>query len=87
MNNLRDRERKLDVNKLSPEQVENLSVQIGDKVRSICDETTDKLNMLLKIYGLSAKIAIVFNDLDGNEVSRYTKKTRKKRKTKRNNLK
>lgn len=57
------RERKLDVNKLSQEDVDNLSVQIGDKIREITDEAALKVNALLKIYGMSAKMAIQFDTL------------------------
>ncbi|NJO48243.1 MAG: hypothetical protein HC840_00845 [Leptolyngbyaceae cyanobacterium RM2_2_4] len=61
---LRDRERKVDISKLSTEAVDNLSTQIGDKVRQICDEAADKVNAILKIYGMSAKMAIKFDTLD-----------------------
>ncbi len=55
-----NRERKVDVNTLPPDQVDQLGIQIGDKVRGICDEAALKVNALLKIYGMSAKIAIAF---------------------------
>lgn len=55
---LKDRERKVDVENMSIEQVDQLSVQIGEKVRGICDEAADKINAILAIYGMSAKIQI-----------------------------
>jgi hypothetical protein len=61
---LRNRERKVDISKMSTESVDNLSTQIGDKVRQICDEAAEKVNAILKIYGMSAKMAIQFDTLD-----------------------
>ena len=55
-----NRERKVDVNKLSTEEADQLGVQIGDKVRGICDEAALKINQILGVYGMSAKIAIAF---------------------------
>lgn len=55
---LKDRVRKVDISKLSPDQADNLSAQIGEKVRGICDEAAEKANAILNIYGMSAKIAI-----------------------------
>lgn len=60
---LKDRERKIDVNSMASEDVDNLSVQIGDKMREICDEAADKANAVLRIYGMEAKIAIAFTEL------------------------
>ena len=63
---LNERERKVDVNKLTMEEADNLSAQIGEKVREICDEAAAKVNAILKIYGMSAKIAIAFDELPEN---------------------
>ncbi len=60
---LKDRERKVDVNKMTPDQVDVLSAQIGEKVRNICDDAANRVNAILNIYGMSAKIAIKFNEL------------------------
>ena len=64
-----NRERKVDVNQLPPEQVDQLSIQIGDKVRGIVDEAADKVNALLKVYGLSAKIALAFETAETPETA------------------
>lgn len=61
---LEQRERKLDLSKMSIEEVDNLSAQIGEKVRMICDETAEKVNKILSVYGMTAKIAIAFDELD-----------------------
>lgn len=60
---LKDRERKVDVNKMSPEEVDVLSVQLGNKIRAICDEAVAKANEVLNIYGASAKMQIEINEL------------------------
>lgn len=74
---LKDRERKIDISKMDKEAVDNLSIQIGEKVRQICDEAADRVNAILKIYGMSAKMAIQFDTLD-NKTDK-PKKVRKPR--------
>ena len=69
---MQQRERKIDVNGLTIEEADRLSSQIGNKVRDICDEAAVKINTILKIYGMSAKLAIVFDeiskDVDANNL-------------------
>lgn len=84
---LRDRERKLDISKMSAEQVDNLSEQIGEKVRQICDEAAVKVNAILNIYGASAKIAIAFEGLPEKKTKKPKASTKKGRKPKQANLK
>jgi len=84
---LRDRERKIDVNALSQEQVDQLSLQIGDKVREICDEAAGRVNALLGIYGMSAKIAIQFDKLPEKMKKKTKAPAKRGRKTKQANLK
>ena len=77
---LRDRERKVDINKMSDSDLDNLSAQIGDKVREITDEAVNKVNALLGIYGLSAKMLIKFNKMPkkmGKNLKPPTKKGKK----------
>lgn len=74
---LKDRVRKVDVDSLPMEQVESLSNQIGEKVRGICDEAAAKVNAILNIYGMSAKIAIKFDKMP----SAMKKKTKTPRKS------
>ena len=67
-----ERERRLDVNKLTIEQIDELSAQIGERVRGMCDQTADKINQLLTIYGLRAKVAIVFEPLEKKEETKQS---------------
>lgn len=60
---LKDRVRKVDIDSMPADQVDSLSQQIGEKVRSITDEAAAKVNSILNIYGMSAKIAIKFDKL------------------------
>lgn len=83
---LRDRERKVDITNLDNDQLDNLSAQIGDKVRAICDEAAVKVNAILKIYGASAKIAIAFDKLPQNKEKKTRVPSRRTRKDKQANL-
>lgn len=83
---LKDRKRSFDISKLSPQDMDNLSVQIGEKVRNICDEAAAKVNAILSIYSMSAKIAIAFDDLPGKRAEEPKKKPGRPRKVKQNNL-
>ncbi len=84
---LKDRARKVDVSKMSPEEVDNLSIQIGSKVRDICDEAANKANAILEIYGMKAKIAISFNDIPKQMENKFEAPKKRGRKPKQNNLK
>lgn len=54
--NHKRRKRKIDANKLSPEQADNLGVQIGQEIAKIMDEANLKCNEILGIYGLQTRI-------------------------------
>jgi len=84
---LRDRERKVDISKMDTQAVEDLSAQIGEKVRMICDEAATKVNALLNIYGASAKIAIAFDGLPTKKEKKPKSPPRKGKKLKQDNLK
>lgn len=84
---LRDRERKVDISKMDNQAVEELSSQIGDKVRQICDEAAVKVNALLNIYGASAKIAIAFEGLPNKKEKKPKSPPKKGKKPKQDNLK
>lgn len=62
MNDKIDRVRRVDVNNLSEQQVDELSDLIGTKVRDIVDEACDRINTILGIYGLQAKIQFVIQE-------------------------
>ena len=59
-----NRERKLDINNMPPEQVDAISKQLGDRIREICDKAVEEANRLLNVYGMSAKMQIVIDHPD-----------------------
>lgn len=65
-----ERERSLDINKLSKEDLTNLSNSLGQKTREMVDEAADKINALLKIYGMTAKLQVVIEQLSIPKVKR-----------------
>lgn len=73
---LTQRERKVDVEKLTNEQTDELSTQIGQKVREQVDETVNKINTLLKVYGMEAKMQIVLGKI--GELDKIPKKRGRK---------
>ena len=85
---VRDRERKVDVSKMTNEQIDVLKVQLGDKVREICDEAAAKVNAILGIYGgQPVKIGIVFDDLADKKEKKPKAAPKKAKKSKQANLK
>lgn len=52
------RQRKVDINSMTLEQVDDISIQLGTKIKDICQEAVEKANKLLSVYGLSAKMSI-----------------------------
>lgn len=60
---MRQRERKVDLSTMSTEEVDILSVQIGNRLTAICEEAAQEANKLLNIYGANCKIAIAFDRL------------------------
>lgn len=71
---VKDRERKVDVEKLNLDQVDALSAQIGKEISKIMDEANLKCNQLLNIYGLQTQI--------GYKITKLKKKTKKNNKDK-----
>lgn len=80
-----DRERKVDIDKLTPEQADEISAQLGSKVREINDKAIGEVNQLLNIYGMEAKMSIVIGKLGEFDIKKEPKK-RKTRKKKKANL-
>ncbi len=67
------RERKVDLEKMSEEDLKNIEKELSKKIFQITDEAADKANQVLKIYGLKAKMLL--------QVTPITEeKTRKKKK-------
>jgi hypothetical protein len=54
MVNLKERKRKVDVEKLSVEQAEKIGVELGNKLNEIVDEAVAKSNKILEVYGCKA---------------------------------
>jgi hypothetical protein len=84
---LQNRVRKVDISKMDLEAVDNLSDQIGEKIRAICDEAAGRVNAILNIYGASAKIAIAFDGLPENKEKKTKSPFKRTRKDKQANLK
>lgn len=61
--NVKNRIRKVDLTKLTPEQAEQLGDQIGAKIREKVDQTVEEVNNFLKIYGMKAKMQIALEPL------------------------
>ena len=55
-----ERERKVNVSNMTNEQVDQLSDQIGEKVKQDVDSCVERVNKILRIYGMKAKMHIVF---------------------------
>lgn len=54
---LKERKRSIDIEKLSDEQVKTLYIQIGEKVKDICDKAVWSANRILNLYGMECKMA------------------------------
>lgn len=61
--NLKNRVRKVDTSKLSPEAAESIAQQINVKVVETGDRIIAELNNFLKIYGLTAKVQVALEEL------------------------
>lgn len=56
MSDYKTRERKVDISKMTLEQADMLSKQIGEEMAKIMDEANRKCNEMLNIYGLQTQI-------------------------------
>jgi len=50
------RKRKINVEDLTLEQIDDISITLGEEVAKVMDEANKKCNKLLNIYGLQTKI-------------------------------
>lgn len=50
--------KKINPIKLTNEEIDQLSIELGSKVREICDNAAERANKILSKYGMLAKIAI-----------------------------
>jgi hypothetical protein len=76
---LKQRERKLDINKLSKEEFDALNTQLGGIVREICDKAVADANKYLNVYGLNAQMQIVIAAPDAKKVPVAQEEPKKKR--------
>jgi hypothetical protein len=60
------RTRKVDVETLSEEQLNNLMAQIGNKLVRMVDKTVEEANKMLAIYGMKSKMQLVLEQKDNN---------------------
>ena len=58
------RKRKVDVENLTEEQLQALIAQVGDKVRGMVDETCERANRILNVYGMHVKMQVVIEEND-----------------------
>lgn len=56
---MEDRKRKVDVEKI--DNVDEVSEKITEKITNITDEAVNKVNKLLNIYGMEAKMQIAID--------------------------
>jgi hypothetical protein len=59
-----NRERKLDINTLKPEEVDVISKQIGEKIKEICDKACADANKFLNVYSMTAKMQVLIEHPD-----------------------
>lgn len=78
MENVENRKRSFDINKLSPEAADQLSNDIGAKVRQFCDEACEKANKILNVYGMKAQMQIVIKGIE-EDMSKEPKQEPKKK--------
>jgi len=66
MNDIKNRQRKINVEDLTDEQIANLEKEIGDKIRNIVDDACGDANKILNIYGLKVLMKMEFKKLEEN---------------------
>lgn len=53
----------IDIETLSKEEIDNLSIQLGEQIRNFCDKAVLKANKILKKYGMECKMAFQIDRL------------------------
>lgn len=59
MSEINERKRFVDVATLTEEQRALLEIQIGEKVAKIVDESVEKANKILAVYGLKSRMQLL----------------------------
>lgn len=54
-----DRKRQVNIDQLNEEQIQVLIDQLGIKVRTMVDETCERANKILNVYGMQLKLEVV----------------------------
>jgi hypothetical protein len=62
-----ERKRQIDPEKLSDEQIQQLSDQIGGKLREICDKACEEANRILSVYNMKARMQIELTSKEFDE--------------------
>lgn len=63
-----ERTRKVDVNKLSEQDLKNIEDTISKKMKEIVDKATSEANRYLNVYGYEAIMAIQFKPMEGESL-------------------
>lgn len=66
MSAIDDRIKKVDLDKLSEKRVDELGVQIGNKLKEVLEETQKKANEIANVYGLKVNIHYKIEPLEEN---------------------
>jgi len=61
---VQERVRKVDVNKMSLEQADLLSQQIGEKIGQIQKDALEKMLRILNIYGMTCELFVTIKKLE-----------------------
>lgn len=64
---MQERVRKVDVSKMSVEQADLLSQQIGEKIGQIQKDALEKMLRILNIYGMTCELSVTIKKLEDKE--------------------
>lgn len=64
-----DRMKKVDLNKMSENELVELEVKLGNKTSEILNQASKDINKVLNIYGLQAKVSYVIEEIQGEQVN------------------
>lgn len=75
---LASRNRRVDLDKLPPERVDELSAQIGQKIGQELNVAAEKIKKMLAVYGLDMTISYVLFPMGQNPVELFAKQQAEK---------
>ena len=68
--NIRKRDRKVDVEKLDETQLDSIGEALGKKIGAISDKAAEDVNQIMNIYGIKAKVVIqLLDEKTGNPIT------------------